>query len=148
MQNAATSAPPGARARSRSFRTAFLTAYAHRVAERLAEINAYVVADVEAETGRSILPVLAETFGPAEAQHLGSVTGRLIGMQYHAETAECLGIAGHSAEDFAELLRRMGEAQDDRIAWPREGDEVVVRQHTWRLTKGIAALPENPQSKL
>jgi hypothetical protein len=75
MQYAASSAPPGARARSRSFRTAFLTAYAHRVAERLAEINAYVVADVEAETGRSILPVLAarsslidsaidEMFGP------------------------------------------------------------------------------------
>jgi hypothetical protein len=75
MQNAASSAPPGARARSRSFRTAFITAYAHRVAERLAEINAYVVADVEAETGRSILPVLAtrsslidsaidEMFGP------------------------------------------------------------------------------------
>jgi hypothetical protein len=59
MQAAATSAPPGARARSRSFRTAFLTAYAHRVAERLAEINAYVVADAEAETGVSILPVLA-----------------------------------------------------------------------------------------
>ena len=35
----------------------------------------------------------------------------------------------------------MGEAQDDRIEWTREGDEVVVRQHTWRLTKGIAALP-------
>jgi hypothetical protein len=63
---------------------------------------------------RTIVPVLAETFGPAEARHLGAVTGRLIGMQYHAETAERLGIAGRSAEDFAELLRRMGEAQDDR----------------------------------
>jgi hypothetical protein len=90
---------------------------------------------------RTILPVLAETFGPAEARHLGSVTGRLIGMQYYAETAERLGIAGRSAEDFAELLRRMGEAQDDRIEWTREGGEVVVRQHTWRLMKGIAALP-------
>jgi hypothetical protein len=90
---------------------------------------------------RTILPVLAETFGPAEARHLGSVTGRLIGMQYHAETAERLGIAGRSAEDFAELLRRMGEAQDDRIEWACDGGEVVVRQHTWRLMKGIAALP-------
>ena len=90
---------------------------------------------------RTILPVLAETFGPAEARHLGSVTGRLIGMQYYAETAERLGIAGRSAEDFAELLRRMGEAQDDRIEWTRDGGEVVVRQHTWRLMKGIAALP-------
>jgi hypothetical protein len=45
--------------RSRSFRSAFLLAYANRIAERLAEINAHVVADAEAETGRSILPVLA-----------------------------------------------------------------------------------------
>jgi hypothetical protein len=59
LQASATSAPPGARARSRSFRSAFLTAYAHRVAERLDEINAYVVADSEAETGGSILPILA-----------------------------------------------------------------------------------------
>jgi hypothetical protein len=75
MQATATSAPPGARTRSRSFRAAFLTAYAHRVAERLDQINAYVVADAEAETGGSILPVLAarssmvdsevaEMFGP------------------------------------------------------------------------------------
>jgi hypothetical protein len=78
MHAAATSAPPGTRTRSRSFRAAFLMAYAERVAERLAEINTHVVAEAEAESGRSILPVLAarasrvdatvaESFGPLTA---------------------------------------------------------------------------------
>src|SRR5215470_4270959 len=57
-------------------------------AERLAKI----VRNYAMDYVRTILPVLVETFGPAEARHLGSVTGRLIGMQYHAETADRLGI--------------------------------------------------------
>jgi len=83
--------------------------------------------------------VLAETFGEAEARHLGGVTGRLIGMQYYFETAELLGIAGGGPEDFAEYLVRMGRAQDDHIEWAREGDEVVVRQRTWRLMQDVAS---------
>jgi hypothetical protein len=59
MHTAATAAPVGARARSRSFRSAFLFAYAHRIGERLAEINAGVIKRTEAESNRSILPVLA-----------------------------------------------------------------------------------------
>ena len=59
MHTAAATAPAGAPARSRSFRSAFLFAYAHRIGERLAEINAGVIKRAEAETSRSILPVLA-----------------------------------------------------------------------------------------
>jgi len=90
---------------------------------------------------RTILPVLAETFGDAEATRLGGVTGRLIGMQYYAETAGLLGIDGHGPEDFAEYLVRMGLAQEDRIEWAREAGLVVVRQHTWRLMQGVASPP-------
>jgi hypothetical protein len=59
MQAASTAAPPGTSARTRTFRSSFLMAYAYRVGERLEEINAHVVAEAEAEIGRSILPVLA-----------------------------------------------------------------------------------------
>lgn len=90
---------------------------------------------------RTMLPVLAETFGDAEARHLGGITGRLIGMQHYAEIAEALGVAGRSAADFAEFLQRIGHAQDDRVEWARAGDEVVVRQHSWRLMKDAGALP-------
>jgi hypothetical protein len=86
---------------------------------------------------RTVLPVLVETFGDAEARHLGGVTGTLIGMQYYSETAERLGIEGRGAEDFAEYLARLGHAQDDRVEWAREEEEVVVRQHTWRLMQGV-----------
>lgn len=53
------SAPPGARSRSRSFRSSFLRAYARRIGERLAEINAAVLSDATADLGPSLLPVLA-----------------------------------------------------------------------------------------
>jgi hypothetical protein len=49
------SAPPGARTRSRSYRSAFLVAYANRIGQRLAEINDHLVTDVG---GSSALPVL------------------------------------------------------------------------------------------
>jgi len=88
---------------------------------------------------RTILPVLTETFGEAEAKHLGGVTGTLIGMQYYFETAELLGIKGNGPEDFADYLVGMGQAQGDRVEWTRDGDEVVVRQHTWRLMHGVAS---------
>jgi hypothetical protein len=88
---------------------------------------------------RTILPVLAETFGDDVARDLGARTGLLIGMQYRAETAGLLGITGEGPEDFAEYLVRMGRAQDDRIEWSREGGDVVVRQHTWRLMQGVVS---------
>ena len=57
---------------------------------------------------RTILPVLAETFGPAEAHHLGGVTGRLIGMQYYADIAERLGVTGRSADELRRALAAAG----------------------------------------
>jgi hypothetical protein len=76
MQSAASSAPPGTNVRSRSFRSAFLMAYACRVAERLEEINRYIVAGAEAETGRSIMPVLAARSSVVDAE-VDDVFGRL-----------------------------------------------------------------------
>jgi hypothetical protein len=87
---------------------------------------------------RTMLPVLTETFGHAEARHLGGVTGVLIGMQYYTETAGLLGIAGDGPEDFAEYLVRLGEAQDDQIESARDGGDVVIRQHTWRLMQNVS----------
>ena len=90
---------------------------------------------------RTILPVLSETFGDEEARALGGRTGLLIGMQYYTETADLLGVTGDGAEDFAEYLVRIGRAQDDRIERVRDGGDVVVRQHTWRLMQGVPSPP-------
>jgi hypothetical protein len=90
---------------------------------------------------RSVLPELVDAFGPAEARRLGGITGRLIGMQDHAATAADLGIDGRGAEDFAEYLRRLGEAQGDHVEWRCHGTEVLIRQTTWRLMEGVASVP-------
>ncbi len=68
------SAPSGTRARSRGFRSAFLLAYANRVGQRLDEINRAVVAAVEVESERSILPVLA-----ARSARVDTAVGELFG---------------------------------------------------------------------
>ena len=60
-------------------------------------------------------------------------------MQYHAEVADILAIAGDRAESFAELMRRLGRAQDDDVEVTRAGADVVVRQKTWRLMQGVAS---------
>ena len=49
--------------------------------------------------------------------------------------------SGGGPEDFAEYLGRMGPAQDDRVAWTREGGKVVVRQHSWRRMQGVSSPP-------
>ena len=49
---------------------------------------------------RSGLPRLAEIFGPAEAAHLGRVTGKLVGAQLYRETAALLGVEAGGAEAF------------------------------------------------
>ena len=52
---------------------------------------------------RSGLPRLAELFGPAEAAHLGRVTGRLVGAQLYREMAARLGIDGQGPRGFRHL---------------------------------------------
>jgi hypothetical protein len=105
MHTTATSAPPGTATRSRSFRSASLMAYAHRVGERLAEINRYVVADAEAKTGCSILPVLAARSALIDAT-IGEIFGSL-GTRSTRRSFDAAGWAsGRMAADRAQLNRR------------------------------------------
>ena len=102
-----------------------------------------IVRNYAMEYVRTILPVLAETFGADDARYLGGTAARLIGMQYSTEFARKLDVSAPSAEGVAEIMRRAGDAQDDRVEWSREGAEIVVRQHTWRLMAGLRDLPES-----
>jgi hypothetical protein len=90
---------------------------------------------------KNFLVELAKIFGPAEAAWLGGVTGQLIGKQYYAETAEALGVIGDDAHSFANYLRLMIEAHDDRAEIETDGEGVLVRQYGWRLMRGIENLP-------
>ena len=89
---------------------------------------------------RNILPEMVKLFGPDEAHHLGRTTGRLIGMQYYAETAELLGVSKGSPEAFGQFLAAAGIAQGDESETQVAGDGAVVRQSTWRLMRDMGAL--------
>jgi hypothetical protein len=91
---------------------------------------------------RSMLPELVATFGPSEARRLGTITGRLIGMQDHAATAADLDVAGNDADAFGAYLCRLARAQDDDVECRRDGADVVVRQSSWRLMQGVTPVPD------
>jgi hypothetical protein len=82
---------------------------------------------------RTMLTELVELFGAEEARRLGGVTGRLIGMQYYARTAELLGVEDRTVSGFADYLATLGTAQGDDATWTRDGEAAVVRQSSWRL---------------
>lgn len=58
LQAEGTRAGPGARVRSRGFRSSFLFAFTRRIDQRLAEVNAAVRDSAQAERSESLLPVL------------------------------------------------------------------------------------------
>jgi hypothetical protein len=89
---------------------------------------------------RSILGQLVACLPLDAARAVGTITGRLIGMQTYSETAGLLGISGDGPEAFAEYLVRIGRAQGDEVCWERRGGEIVVRQDTWRLMQGVMSL--------
>ena len=87
---------------------------------------------------RSALPELAVLAGPVEGAWLAGVTGRLIGLQFYARTAELLGVDDRGPEGFAAYMARMAEAQGDEVEWGAEGGEIWVRQASWRLGAGAS----------
>jgi hypothetical protein len=90
---------------------------------------------------RSGLPRLAEIFGPAEAAHLGRITGRLIGAQLYKATAALLAVAAGGAEAFARFMLRLAAAEGDAAALAMQEDgAVLVRREGWRLMRGLEPL--------
>lgn len=89
---------------------------------------------------RTILPVMAEVFGPEDAAYLGRRTGRLIGMQYYDEMADLLDIHDRGPEAFARLMAKMAEAQGDPITWEPQGNALAIRQRDWRLMRGLGSV--------
>ena len=89
---------------------------------------------------RSGLPRLAEIFGPAEASHLGRVTGRLVGAQLYKETAALLGVEASGAPAFGDYMVRLTAGEGDAATMSRDGDAVLVRRPGWRLMRGLEPL--------
>ncbi|HWB45633.1 MAG TPA: hypothetical protein VG900_09355 [Hyphomicrobiaceae bacterium] len=89
---------------------------------------------------RSGLPRLAEIFGPAEAAHLGRVTGRLVGAQLYRETAALLGVEAGGASGFAQFMVALAGGEGDAATAEADGANVIVTRTGWRLTRDLGAL--------
>jgi hypothetical protein len=105
-------------------------------AERRAKANR----NYAMEYVRSGLPRLAELFGPADAAHLGRVTGLLVGAQCYRQTADALGVRSDTASAFADWLTRLAAAEGDAAETTVRGEDVHVRRRSWRLMRGLAHL--------
>ena len=87
---------------------------------------------------RTMLAVLEDLLGPAEARvELGRVA-RLVGLQFHEEAARELGIAASdSAEAFAGWLKAMLEGQGEEVTLERDDGAFVLGLDRWRLVEGL-----------
>ena len=115
----------------------FDPAAAPRLADWPAERLAKAERNYAMEYVRSGLPRLAEIFGPAEAGHLGRITGRLVGAQLYKETAALLGVAPGGPEAFATYMMRLAAGEGDEAQAATQGDAMLVRRAGWRLMRGL-----------
>jgi hypothetical protein len=105
-------------------------------AERIAKANR----NYAMEYVRSGLPRLVELFGPADATHLGRVTGQLVGAQCYRATADALGVKSDTAGAFADWLTRLAAAEGDTAESEPRGPAVHVIRRSWRLMRGIPSV--------
>jgi hypothetical protein len=90
---------------------------------------------------RSGLPRLVEIFGPAEAGHLGRVTGKLVCAQLYRQTADLLGMrASGGPEAFGTFMLRLAAGEGDEAHMALQDDAVLVRRESWRLMRGLEPL--------
>jgi hypothetical protein len=93
---------------------------------------------------RTMLPTLQELLGPADAQtELGRVA-RLVGLQFHEETARDMDLPTdvergdlQSARDFARWLSAVLKAEGEEIETSESNGVVTVRQSGWRAVRDL-----------
>ncbi len=99
-----------------------------------------VISRYAMEYVRTALPVVLELLGPADTRRLLGHAARLIGMQYHQETARLLGITASGPAVFARYLAALAAAQGEDVEISGRPDRVRVRQTGWRLARGLEPL--------
>jgi hypothetical protein len=94
---------------------------------------------------RTMLPVLQEQLGAADARvELGRVA-RLVGLQFHDETARELDLPTdvergdlQSARDFGRWLSAILRASGEEIETTEKDNAVIVASHGWRAVRELA----------
>jgi hypothetical protein len=78
--------------------------------------------------------------GPDDTRALLGHAARLIGMQYHDETARLLEIDDRGPEPFARYLAALAEAQGEAVEVTTGRGRASVRLRGWRLVRGLEPL--------
>lgn len=99
-----------------------------------------VISRYAMEYVRTTLPVLLELLGSSDTRRLLGHAARLIGMQYHDETARLLGITGTGPATFARYLGALAAAQGEEVEVTPGAGEARVRQKGWHLGRGLTPL--------
>jgi hypothetical protein len=99
-----------------------------------------VVSRYAMEYVRTALPVLLDLLGPDDTRALLGHAARLVGMQYHDETARLLGIDGTGPEPFAGYLAALARAQGEDVTVQSAAGRASVRSKGWRLARGLEPL--------
>jgi hypothetical protein len=106
---------------------------------RLRTFRSYAMSYVQ-----TMLPVLQELLGPADATVEMGRVARLVGLQFHEETARDLGLPTdvergdvQSARDFARWLQAILEAEGEDMATEEKDGHVTVRMAGWRIVQGL-----------
>jgi hypothetical protein len=110
-----------------------------RVAWSLERLDT-LVARYAMEYVRTTLPVALALLGPDDTRALLGHAARLIGMQYHDETARLLEIADRGPEPFARYLAALAEAQGEAVEVTAGRGRASVRLRGWRLVRGLEPL--------
>jgi hypothetical protein len=93
------------------------------------------------EYTRTAIPELIAHFGPADATYLGGVTAELISMQFYSRTAHALGLPDNGdAASFARLMLTLATAQGDSAELTVTGNDIRLRQTSWKLMAGLPPL--------
>lgn len=112
LNEAAKSAPAGARTRSQSYRSAFLLAYTRRIGERLRQANEQTVGEMSRESGRDLLPVLADR-SSVVAGYVSDRFGDLEASAVRGGYDRAGWVGGQLAADQAQLTFGHLEDRDD-----------------------------------
>lgn len=102
LRSEAAQAPPGGRARSRSFRSSFLMAFVARIDERLREVTAHVESSATSREGAALLPALVARENAVE-DTVTELFGSLEGVAVRAGNDASGWARGRLAADHAHL---------------------------------------------
>ena len=118
LRSEAAKAPPGSRARSRSFRSSFLLSFVARIDERLREVTAHVESHATSSQGAALLPALVDRENAVERLSDGAVRHARRALRARRNRRRRLGPGQDCGRPSSSQCRRRRRAHANGLAEP------------------------------